>query len=127
MAEATKIQKIVVDRNLCIGAASCVVMAAGVFELDAENKAVIKQKGVKNSGPAGREELENAAIDDTALVQAAQSCPTKAIFLYPVRTPPTPVGGRDGDSLWECNAPIDQSRSACAYGVYDEAGQQIYP
>ena len=107
MPEANKIKKITVDRNLCIGAASCVVAAGTVFELDAENKAVIKQKGVnpvrsspaevlrtrvrdasetsngvKNSGPAEREALENTAIDDTTLMQAASSCPTKAIFLY---------------------------------------------
>lgn len=82
MPEENKIKKIVVDRNLCIGAASCVVVAVNVFELDAENKAVIKQKGVKNSGPAEQEALEDAATDDTVLMQAAESCPTKAIFLY---------------------------------------------
>ena len=36
-----KIGKIVVDRNLCIGAASCIAVAPGVFELDSENKAVV--------------------------------------------------------------------------------------
>ena len=48
--------------------------------------------------------------------------------VYPVRTPPTPVGGRNGDSRWECNAPIDQSRSTRSNGVYPELVEgQVYP
>jgi len=84
MAEVTrKIKKIVVNRDLCIGAACCVVSAPSVFELDGENKAVLKQTGgVKNSGPAEKTVLEDGAITDEALLAAAQSCPTKAIFLY---------------------------------------------
>lgn len=84
MADAPKkIKKIVVNRDLCIGAASCVVNAPGVFELDGENKAVILQQGdVKTSGPAERPGLTDQAIDDTTLLSAAQSCPTKAIFVY---------------------------------------------
>jgi len=77
------IKKIVVDRNLCIGAASCVVAAGGVFELNGENKAVIKLKGgAKNSGSAEKESLEDTTITDETLLAAAQSCPTSAIFLY---------------------------------------------
>ncbi|MEK7637681.1 MAG: ferredoxin [Patescibacteria group bacterium] len=80
---AGKIKKIVVNRDLCIGAASCVVNAPGVFELDGENKAVIMQKGgAKNSGPTERPNFEDGTIDDEALLMAAQSCPTKAIFVY---------------------------------------------
>lgn len=84
MADAPKkISKIVVDRSLCIGAASCVIAAGDVFELDSENKAVIKLKGaVRNSGPAERTNLEAAAVTDEALLAAAQSCPTKAIALF---------------------------------------------
>ena len=62
-----KIGKIVVDRNLCIGAASCVVMASNTFELDAENKAIVK-------------DLHGNTTDE--IWQAAESCPTKAILLY---------------------------------------------
>jgi ferredoxin len=84
MADAKKkIKKIVVNRELCIGAASCVVNAPGVYELDGENKAVLIQKGgVKNSGPAERPNLEDATTDDDTMMAAAQSCPTKAIFIY---------------------------------------------
>ena len=77
------IKKIKVDRDLCIGAAPCVFAAGSVFELDAENKAVIKQKdGKKDSGPVEREVLEDAAITDDMLMAAAQSCPVKAISLH---------------------------------------------
>lgn len=62
-----KIGKIFIDRDLCIGAASCIAVAPDVFDLDSENKAVVKDK--------------NAADDETLLL-AAQSCPTKAIMLY---------------------------------------------
>lgn len=62
-----KIGKIVVDRNLCIGAASCVAVAPGVFELDSENKAVVYN--------------DKGADDDTILL-AAKSCPTQAILVF---------------------------------------------
>lgn len=78
-----KIKKIVVDRNLCIGAASCVISAGTVFELDAENKAVIKlQGGAKNSGPAEKASLEDTSVTDDTLIMAAESCPTRAISLF---------------------------------------------
>jgi ferredoxin len=63
-----KVHKIVVDRKLCIGAATCIVVAPKAFELDAEGIAIVK--------PGAKE------LDDEMLIQAAQSCPTQAIFLY---------------------------------------------
>lgn len=62
-----RIGKIFIDRDLCIGAASCIAVAPDVFELDSENKAVVKDKN---------------AADDEMLLLAAQSCPTKAIIVY---------------------------------------------
>lgn len=62
-----KIGRIVVDRELCIGAASCLALAAKTFELDAENKAVVKE-------PVGDSHED--------IMAAAVSCPTNAIFLY---------------------------------------------
>ncbi len=84
MADVTKkIKKIVVDRDLCIGAASCVVNAPGVYELDGENKAVIIRKdGTKSSESTERASFADGAVDDETLLAAAQSCPTKAIFVY---------------------------------------------
>ncbi len=59
------------------------VTAGTIFELDGENKAVIKLKdGTKNSGSTEKGGLEDAAVGDDVLLLAAQSCPTKAIFLY---------------------------------------------
>jgi len=63
----TKIGKIVIDRNLCIGAASCVAIAPGVFELDSENKAIV---------------YSDTGADDETILLAAQSCPTRAIIVF---------------------------------------------
>ena len=61
------IAKIVIDRDLCIGAATCVTIAPNTFQMDDENKAI----------------LINATGDDAETILAgAESCPTKAIFLY---------------------------------------------
>ena len=65
--KSVKIGKIVVDRNLCIGAASCIAVAPQVFELDGENKAVAyNEKGA----------------DEKTILLAAKSCPTQAILLF---------------------------------------------
>lgn len=62
-----KIAKIVVDQDICIGAAPCVTVAPGVFQLNDDNKAyVVDPKGA----------------DDATILLGAQSCPVQAIFLY---------------------------------------------
>ena len=77
------ISKIIVDRNLCIGAASCVVVADKIFELDTENKAVFKvRSGSKSPGPVAKTDLEDSSTDDETILLAAKSCPTKAVFIY---------------------------------------------
>jgi len=63
----SKIGKIVIDRDLCIGAASCIAVSAETYELDDESKVVVK-------GPD--------AVDDDVLIMSAESCPTKAILLF---------------------------------------------
>jgi ferredoxin len=63
----SQIGKIVVDRDLCIGAASCIAVAGSTYELDGENKAVV---------------IGADAVDDATLIMSAESCPTKAIFLF---------------------------------------------
>ncbi len=65
--EGSNISKIVVDRDLCIGAASCLAVSGTTYELDDENKAVV---------------VDANAVDDAALLESAESCPTKAIFLF---------------------------------------------
>lgn len=69
--EGSNIGKIVVDRDLCIGAASCIAVSGETWELDGENKAIITNAG------AGAN-----AVDDATLLMSAESCPTKAIILF---------------------------------------------
>ncbi|MBI3955193.1 ferredoxin [Candidatus Gottesmanbacteria bacterium] len=59
--------KIVVDRNLCIGAATCVAVAPKAFQLDTEAKAIVL--------PSFSEENEQTILD------AAKSCPVAAIIV----------------------------------------------
>ena len=64
-----------IDRNVCIGAASCIAVAPDTFELDPEAKAIVKDV----HGNTGVE-----------LLDAAKSCPTKAIKLF----------GKDGKQIF---------------------------
>lgn len=66
-APNSNIVKIVIDRELCISAASCLAVAPGVYELDDENIAVVTDPN---------------SVDDETLIASAQSCPTKAILLF---------------------------------------------
>lgn len=75
-----KIVRVRVDRELCIGAATCLAMMSDVFELDDEQKAVmVKKDGSKTSKKTVVSDLNNE--DQEALLMAAQSCPTQAIIL----------------------------------------------
>mgnify|MGYP001616359166 CR=1 FL=1 len=64
--DGSNISKVIIDRDLCIGAASCVVTSTVTFKLDEENKAVV---------------IDPNMASDEELIMAAQSCPTKAIIL----------------------------------------------
>jgi ferredoxin len=68
--------KVQVIRSQCIGAASCVAIAPGTFQLDDETKAVIQEK--------------SEDIEDNILL-AAQSCPTKAIVI---------IDSDTGEQVW---------------------------
>lgn len=70
------IARIEVDRELCIGAASCIAVAQEAFELDGENKAVVKPTW--------------ANLTDEQLIEAAKACPVAAIILY----------GHDGKKIY---------------------------
>ncbi|MBI4137279.1 ferredoxin [Candidatus Roizmanbacteria bacterium] len=59
--------KVQVDRNLCIGAATCVAVAPKMFALDNEAKAIV----LDSSG----EESFQSVLD------AAKSCPVAAIII----------------------------------------------
>ena len=72
-----------IDRNLCIGAASCIAVAPSAFELDPENKAVLRRRAAPPTSEATeRKDLEDQAIDDEMLLLAAKSCPTQAIIIF---------------------------------------------
>ncbi len=59
--------KVWVDRDLCIGAATCVAVAPKTFILDGEAKAVI---------------LESATEDEVAtIIDGAKACPVAAIII----------------------------------------------
>jgi len=53
-----------IDRNVCIGAASCVAIAGATFTLDEKNKVIIVEADWDN---------------DEMILAAAQSCPVFAI------------------------------------------------
>ena len=59
--------KVRVDKDLCIGAATCVAIAPNTFILDSEAKAII---------------LDTAESDtNETIIDAARGCPTAAIFV----------------------------------------------
>lgn len=64
-----KIRKLTmrIERNLCIGAATCIALAPKAWALDNEAKAIILDT-------AGEE-------SDESLIEAAKSCPVLAIFI----------------------------------------------
>lgn len=58
--------KVVVNRDLCIGAAPCVAIAGAVFQLDDEGKAIV---------------IDPKGTDDETIRLAAEACPVRAIIL----------------------------------------------
>ena len=64
-----KIRKLTmrIDRNLCIGAATCVAIAPKAWALDDEAKAIILDSADQET--------------DKTLLEAAKGCPVLAIFI----------------------------------------------
>lgn len=56
-----------IDRDLCIGAATCIALAPKAWALDDEAKAIILDTADQET--------------DESLIEAAKSCPVMAIFL----------------------------------------------
>jgi len=63
--------RVIMKRDLCIGAASCAAIAGGVFEMDQDNIAIIK---------------EGEWDEDELILAAAQSCPVFAIIIEDIET-----------------------------------------
>ncbi len=74
--------KVKVDRELCIGAASCVAVAPNAFDLDSEGKAVIKKKdGSQTSDFVNYQDIND---NEANILNAAKSCPVNAIVIVEV-------------------------------------------
>ncbi len=75
--------KIIVDRNVCIGAASCVAIASKTFQLDQDAKAEavnVTEKIQTADESSGTITLSNDARE--VILEAAQSCPVQAIKVF---------------------------------------------
>ncbi len=59
--------KVIIKRDVCIGAATCVAIAPHTYALDKENKAIV---------------IDNAGDDPDEILLAAQGCPTTAIEIW---------------------------------------------
>jgi ferredoxin len=65
--EDGEIRRIVIDREACIGAASCVVVAEQMYQMDEENLAYI---------------VDPESHDQDTILLSAQACPVLAVHLY---------------------------------------------
>ena len=74
--------RIVVDPDLCIGAASCVTVAPESFVLNVENKAEVLEAGQAPDGPSYERIVEVTEAEKENIIMAAQSCPTLAISIF---------------------------------------------
>lgn len=63
-----KIGKVIVKRDVCIGAAVCEALAPGTFAMDSENIAIVKPK--------------EGWDDFDAILDAAKACPVLAIEVF---------------------------------------------
>ena len=70
---------IVVDRDVCIGAATCITLANDVFELDKEQKVKV---------------IDANAISLDKILESAQNCPVDAIRVI----------DQEGNTLWPASA-----------------------
>ncbi len=70
--------KIQVDQELCIGAASCVAIAAKTFGLNTEGKAYILEENVEAISAIQSDKMDTREL----IIEAARSCPVAAIRLF---------------------------------------------
>ncbi len=70
-----------VDPDLCIGAASCVVIDNTSFELNEDNRAYVLDHGEAPNEPTYEREVEVTQEELDRVLMAAQSCPTMAVIV----------------------------------------------
>jgi len=59
--------KVNVLKDICIGCGTCVALAEGTFEIDADNKSIVKNQ---------------AGNSDEEILNAAKACPVSAIEVH---------------------------------------------
>jgi len=79
--------KIIIDRDLCIGAATCVALAAKTFGLDEEGKVFILNEDPATAKKGDADTIVESDVTDVMdiremIIEGARSCPTFAIKLY---------------------------------------------
>ncbi|MBI2099561.1 ferredoxin [Candidatus Uhrbacteria bacterium] len=74
--------RIKVDPDLCIGAASCVAIAENYFELNADNKAAVKDPELPMDPDVFEREIVVTEEQKELILMGARSCPTLAVFVY---------------------------------------------
>ena len=74
--------RIVVDEDLCIGAASCVTVTPEIFQMNEENKAIVLDQKGEDQEQSYERWWEVSDDEYENLILSAQSCPTLAIFIY---------------------------------------------
>ena len=74
--------RVKVDTELCIGAASCVVVAEQYFEMNSDNKAMVKNPELPTDPNIFDREMMITDEQKELIVLAAKSCPTLAVFIY---------------------------------------------
>lgn len=70
--------KIIVDQDVCIGAASCVALAAKTFGLNSDGKVFI----LNEQEQAVTAQTTDAMDVRETIIEAARSCPVVAITLF---------------------------------------------
>ena len=71
--------KIKVDKELCIGAAACVVVDPATFVMNDENKAYVLDHGQDDQ--IYQRELEVSDEELSRILLAAESCPVLAVII----------------------------------------------
>jgi ferredoxin len=74
--------RIVVDPDLCIGAASCVTIAPDTFVMNTENKAEVIDHGIVPDAPTYERTVDVSQEELDNIILGAQSCPTLAISIF---------------------------------------------
>ncbi len=79
--------KIIIDRDKCIGAATCIVLASKTFGLDQDGKAFILNENKETAvmspeGTVVESEATEAMDARESIMEGARSCPVLAIKLF---------------------------------------------